>query len=87
MYKGNVYFYKKEMEMMDTKRAKKLLDEVLMKNKQKQQVCLTQTKESTSHNGIKSKNADFIDSLNDSKIMEQVVKEMAKDVNNLVRSA
>lgn len=40
--------------MMDAKRAKKLLDEVLMKNKQKQQVCLTQTKESTSHNGIKS---------------------------------
>lgn len=77
MYKGNVYFYKKEMEMMDTKRAKKLLDEVLMKNKQKQQVCLTQTKESTSHNGIKSKNADFIDSLNDSKIMEQVVKELS----------
>lgn len=69
---------------MDIKRAQEILDRVLKKNQEKQQIVVIPSDTETPHNGVSPKVAAFIDSLSDDKIMANVVRELSNDAIELM---
>ena len=72
---------------MDKTTAKQILEEIIQQDKEQQQVIVTQLHSSEPpHNGMSDKTAHFIDSLQSTDKMTQVVDELSNNVINLLES-
>ena len=72
---------------MDKERAQTILSRVIEKNKKEERVIISQSNNivPNPHNGITSKTAEFIDSINDEQTMAKIVDEISDRAIKLIK--